>query len=118
MCETKNAKTPKHTTTITNPTEKAKKLSKVVTIQKGNSLSVPSTTSKTNKVVAESHNPNISSIALNCHLALVVYAREGLLKYRQSQFGDVCTLINVPNTMVNVFTDEDAETVFYPYMDI
>ena len=98
--------------------EKGVESSKLTTIQKRNTMTVPGTTSKTNKVVAESHNPNISSIALNCHLALVVYAREGLLKYRQSQFGDVCTLINVPNTMVNVFTDEDAETVFYPYMDI
>ena len=44
-----------------------------------------------------------------CCVILAVDARNGLLKYRQGDFGNVCTLTNVWNIIVNVFIDQDAE---------
>ena len=39
--------------------------------------------------------------------------KNGLLKYLQINFGNVCTLINILNAMVNVFIDGDAEHVLF-----
>ena len=86
--------------------EKAAKSSKLAIMNKNNTAEVSGTTSKTNKVVVESHNPNMKFIVQNYPLALVVNRKKVLLKYMQGQFGDVCTLINVLTVIVNRFMDE------------
>ena len=39
------------------------------------------------------------------------------MKYLQINFGDVCTLINVLNIVVDAFKDETAEHIVLSYMD-
>ena len=77
--------------------EKPIKLSKVATMQKHYTFQHPTRLSRV---------PNL-------HLQLAVDTRNGLLKYLQINFGDICALMNVLNAMVNVLVDENAEHVLF-----
>ena len=60
------------------------------------------------------------SHATNCKLSLAENIKRIPLKYRQFNFVGVgrCILVNVLNVMMNVFTDEDAENLILPYINI
>ena len=121
----KVAANPKTTSTTVTLPEKSVTPPKVASTSKRNTMEVPCIVRKTSRVSEKSkfasstetvHEVVVSSIVPKCHLLYHIVAYQQYQKPKKVNwniykihYGDVCTLINVLNGIMNVFKNENAD---------